>query len=489
MRSVSIPAQWPRTWILYYNQPLKLFFPYSSCLHPFIQSSKALMPVDEIRNIFLSSTAKDCVDYRLEMQDALEKNVPVTVHLQENWASAATLVLTVCQRKLKDQDGYMGLFGHRYGWIPPDQPLSAKSITHLEWEWAKQHWSSRQPPIFIFLPEPGSEADQDLKRRADEVLQQDYLNSPSERQTSLERQKSFIQEVREWANNRFINNFKTVLELRDKASASIHHWNKDILKQAVYGPGGVRQRISEAELGAIGRDLQLQVLERILPELRQRQQEVAAAFVVHGEENHGQRHFAKFLHDWEGWEDEDEFCHVFQPDWPEEPAQLALWACEQLGYSVTLAEAMDCLVASLATRLTERNVVVVFQSPGKAPDRWDQFSSGFWRPLQQRLGQVVSCKARGRLHLFVVAQEPCQLAAADLDWDSAQLIPLPELQPLRQSDVDEWLKRRQPKLNGKTIRYEQREQISKAVTHKDGIPDGAPLSVFERLQNQGNWEF
>jgi hypothetical protein len=223
--------------------------------------------------------------------------------------------------------------------------------------------------------------------------------------------------------------------------------------------------------------------------LRQRQQEVAAVFVVHGEENHGQRHFAKFLHDWEGWEDEDEICHLFQPDWPEDPAQLALWACEQLGHSVTLAEAMDCLVAILATRLTERNVVVVFQSPGKAPDRWDQFSSVFWMPLQQRLSQAVSCNARGRLHWFVVAQEPCQLAAADLDWDSAQPIPLPELQPLRQSDVDEWLKRRQPKLNGKTIRYEQRAQISKAVTHKDGIPDGAPLSVFERLQNQGNWEF
>jgi hypothetical protein len=83
------------------------------------------MPVNEIRNIFLSSTAKDCVVYRLEMKDALEKNVPVTVHLQEDWASAATLVMTVCQQKLKDQDGYMGLFGYRYGWIPPDQPLSA----------------------------------------------------------------------------------------------------------------------------------------------------------------------------------------------------------------------------------------------------------------------------------------------------------------------------------------------------------------------------
>ena len=447
------------------------------------------MPVDEIRNIFLSSTAKDCVDYRLEMQDALEKNVPVTVHLQEDWASAATLVMTVCQQKLKDQDGYMGLFGHRYGWIPPDQPLSAKSITQLEWEWAKQHWSSRQPPIFIFLPEPGSEAYQDLKRRADEVLLQEYPNSPSERQTSLERQKSFIQEVCEWANNRFINNFKTVLELRDKASASIHHWNKDILKQAVQGPGGARQRISEAELGAIGRDQQLKELVRFRSELRQRQQEVAAAFVIHGEENHGQRHFAQFLHEWEEWNEEYETLPPSQPDRPEDPAHLARWACELLGQPATLAEAMDYLVATLAARLSERNVVIVLQSLGDAPDRWDQFSAGFWRPLQQRLGQTVSRKARGRLLWFVVAHEPCPLAAAALDWNSGKPIPLPQLQPLCEQDVSKWLEQRKPKLNGEKIRYEQRAQISMAVTHKDGKPDGVLLSVFERLQNKGRWEF
>jgi len=447
------------------------------------------MPVNEIRNIFLSSTAKDCVVYRLEMKDALEKNVPVTVHLQEDWASAASLVMTVCQQKLKDQDGYMGLFGHRYGWIPPDQPLSAKSITQLEWEWARQHWSFRQPPIFIFLPEPGSEAYQDLKLRADKVLLQEYPNSPAKRQISLERQKSFIQEVYEWANNRFINNFKTVLELRDKASASIHHWNKDILKQAVHGPGGARQRISEAELGAIGRDQQLKELVRFRSELRQRQQEVAAAFVIHGEENHGQRHFAQFLHGWEEWNEEYETLPPSQPDRPEDPAYLARWACELLGQPATLAEAMDYLVATLAARLSERNVVIVLQSLGDAPDRWDQFSAGFWRPLQQRLGQTVSRKARGRLLWFVVAHEPCPLAATALDWNSAQPIPLPQLQPLCEQDVSKWLEQRKPKLNGEKIRYEQRAQISMAVTHKDGKPDGVPLSVFERLQNKGRWEF
>jgi hypothetical protein len=134
-------------------------------------------------------------------------------------------------------------------------------------------------------------------------------------------------------------------------------------------------------------------------------------------------------------------------------------------------------------------VVIVLKSLGNAPDRWERFSAGFWRPLQQRIGQDVSRNAPGRLFWFVVAHEPYPLAAAPLDWDCTQPISLPQLQPLFEKDVFAWLDDRKPKLNGETITDEQREQISKAVTHKDGIPDGVPLSVFERLQNQGNWEF
>ena len=67
------------------------------------------------------------------------------------------------------------------------------------------------------------------------------------------------------------------------------------------------------------------------------------------------------------------------------------------------------LLAALADRLTERNVVVLLQSLGNAPDRWDHFLAGFWRPLQQRLGHAVSGKTQRRLHLFVVDNEPCPL--------------------------------------------------------------------------------
>jgi hypothetical protein len=455
---------------------------------------------DEIKKIFLSSTAKDCNVYRKELKEALEKGVPVTVHLQEDWAGGAALVMTMCRDKIVDQDGYIGLFGHRYGWIP-EQSESAKSITHLEWEWAIKHWTSPQPPIFIFLPLPGREADQLLKQMAEDALQEEYSDSESERQESLRRQKSFLEDVRGWARNRFINFYETAQELREKGSASINHWNRDIWKQALQVGEVARVRISDAELGAIGRDEQVGVLEKILPHLRRPKREVAAAFVVHGEENHGQRHFANFLAEWEEWEEADQIYPPSRPDQPEDPAHLARWACGLLGQPVALDEAMESLVSTLAARLEESNVVVFLQSLGEAADRWSQFSADFWKPLQQQLGHAVSQNHRGSLYWFVVDHEPCPYGEADIfnplaqdaldlntkdqQLNTTQLIPMPQLRPLKMEDVDDWLKGRKPKLNGERISYEKRAQIAMAVTR----PDGIPVSVFERLMNQGSWEF
>jgi hypothetical protein len=459
--------------------------------------SQAQMPGNEIQSIFLSATATDCAVYRQELRDALQKHVPVTVHLQEDWAGAASPTVTACKNKIVEQDGYIGLFGYRYGW-QPWLPTSKKSITHLEWEFAVEHWISPVPPIFLFLPSPGEEADRELKRWADEVLQQEHPNSETERQASLDLQQSFLKQVHEWDKNRFINSYKTVQDLREMGIASIHHWNRTIWKEAAQGRGGTTPPISEAELGAIGRSQQLETLARILSELWQHPQEVAAAFVVHGKENHGQRQFANYLPDWDEWQEEDLILPPSRPDRPEDAKHLARWVCERLGQAVTLADAMDILVAALAARLRQGNVVVILHSLGNSPDRWLQFSSGFWKPLQQRLGEVSNQKWKGRFVLFVVDQQPCPtdqndifnslpspLPEAALDWDTTQLIPLPELRHLRQSDVMDWLSRRKPMLNGGTIKYEQKVEISRSVTCAGGVP----ALVFDRLKNIGTWHF
>jgi hypothetical protein len=455
------------------------------------------MQGNEIQSIFLSATAKDCAVYRRELRDALRKGVPVTVHLQEDWAGAATLTVTGCKNKIVEQDGYIGLFGYRYGW-QPWLPDSKKSITHLEWEFAVEHWSLPVPPIFLFLPSPGGQAAVELKQWADEVLQQEHPNSEKERQASLDLQQTFLNQVRKWAGNRFINFYKSGQDLREMGIASISHWNLDIWRQAAQCRDGTTPPISEAELGAIGRRQQLETLARILSELRQQPQEVSAAFIVHGEENHGQRQFANYLPDWDEWQEEDLIFPPSRPDRPEDAKHLARWVCELLGQAVTLADGMDILVATLAARLRQGNVVVILQSLGNSPDRWLQFSAGFWKPLRERLGEVGSQTLKGRFVFFVVDQQPCPsdqndifiplpspLPEAALDWDTSQLIPLPELRPLCQTDVEDWLSRRKPKLNGGTIKYAQRAEISRSVTCADGVP----ALVFERLQNIGLWHF
>ena len=445
--------------------------------------------------------------YRQQLKDALERGVPATVHLQEHWAGAAATVMKSCRDKLVAQDGYIGLFGFRYGWIPEEevaqepaeQPGNDRiSITHMEWRWALEHWSARsEPPIFLFLPETGSEADQNLRRWADEALREEFPDSEDECERSRCLQRNFLEEVRGWAKNRFINIYATERQLREKAITSIYHWNKEIWKQAAQGRGGITHRIPDKELGAIGRDEQVETLEVILAHLRHRADVVAAAFAIHGEQNHGQWHFANFLADWDEWEDgenADDIHPPSRPDRPEDPARLARWACELLQRPVTLHDAMDGLLSTLAERLLNGNVVLILESLGEAADRWSRFVSDFWIPLERRLGEVVKTNHRGRLYWFVLDHEPCPvdchgifspLHDDDVEVDPSLVIPLPQLRSIACEDVSTWIRRKAPTLNGDKIRSERRNEISNAVTQQDGIP----VSVFDRLQIRGLWHF
>ena len=81
------------------------------------------------------------------------------VSLQEIWAEAGDLVVDVCRQRVRTCDACKGLFGDRHGWQPPG---FTRSITELEFTWAVERWAQRAAPIFILLPEKGSEADTQL---------------------------------------------------------------------------------------------------------------------------------------------------------------------------------------------------------------------------------------------------------------------------------------------------------------------------------------
>ncbi|MBL8423921.1 MAG: DUF4062 domain-containing protein [Candidatus Accumulibacter phosphatis] len=102
--------------------------------------------IAKVAQVFLSATAQDCRVYREAVKAAVERNVKGgKVFLQRDWVAGGHFVVDVCQQEVNTCAAYIGPFGHRYGWIPPDH---TRSITELEFRWAVERWSQRDVPIF-----------------------------------------------------------------------------------------------------------------------------------------------------------------------------------------------------------------------------------------------------------------------------------------------------------------------------------------------------
>ena len=136
--------------------------------------------ISEIAQIFLSATAQDCRKYREAVRDVVQDNVPqAKIFLQEDWAEGGHFVVDICRQRVRTCDAYMGLFGHRYGWKPPGH---SHSITALKFAWAVERWPQRAVPIFILLPEKGSEADVQLHDWASPYIERECPDEASRRQ-------------------------------------------------------------------------------------------------------------------------------------------------------------------------------------------------------------------------------------------------------------------------------------------------------------------
>jgi tetratricopeptide (TPR) repeat protein len=99
-------------------------------------------------NIFVSSTSDDLREYRAAVRDAILELGQYPV-MMENWPAEGVIAVEKCRRALSEAHIYVGLYAHRYGWIPtPDQGGDgASSITALEYQWA----ADRKLPRLCFL--------------------------------------------------------------------------------------------------------------------------------------------------------------------------------------------------------------------------------------------------------------------------------------------------------------------------------------------------
>ncbi|WP_158281736.1 DUF4062 domain-containing protein [Rivihabitans pingtungensis] len=100
------------------------------------------MPVTSKR-IFISSTSIDLPEHRQKIIDACNQ-----LHLipdgMEHWPAADAKALKFCLDKVNQADVFVGIYAHRYGWIPPEE---SKSITELEYDRAVE----RGIPRYLFV--------------------------------------------------------------------------------------------------------------------------------------------------------------------------------------------------------------------------------------------------------------------------------------------------------------------------------------------------
>jgi len=188
----------------------------------------------EIKQVFLSATAKDCIAYRQSVRDFLQDHIPaIKIFLQEDWAEGGRLVVNACKQKLDSCDAYLGLFGFRYGWIPPEH---TKSITELEFAWAVTRWPQREPPIFILLPEKNSAAEQQLKTWMQEIIETECQDATAQ-QINFAAQQAFLAEVIKWAaaEGRMLVYYRDQTQLLGKALSCIQNWKCDLLFKALQG--------------------------------------------------------------------------------------------------------------------------------------------------------------------------------------------------------------------------------------------------------------
>jgi hypothetical protein len=446
--------------------------------------------IDTIRTVFLGATAQDLREDRESISTAL-KFKDTAVFLQEYWSGGLANVVAECRRRVFDAHAYLGLFGYRYGWIPPDHE---KSITELECDFAFERWNGlSEPPIFLFVPDADSEAAQELLNRAEQTLVDEYPHDPGAQECSKQRQTEF--RVRLQATGR-INTFRKRPELPARAVAAVSNWNELILKSAFDGRRAASSDIPPSELGEIGRQDQVEALEDALIALSERIAEgrgvPGMCVLIHGEEMAGQRAFVEHLRDWDGWNRSKPVPVGALHNANYEPRSLISLAHGLVapGREITHPD-FESLATSIHSECAKEPQVLVLQNLNRFRGGLSAFHERFWVPLYGALQYKWADEPRDNGFTMVVVENeglpalpPTCVWASEIDdeaVDYTKLLPLPELGDLEADDVREWLREL-------GVKPKPARSIAQRVTaNAKGAEDGTPLNVFERLNQEGIW--
>jgi len=125
--------------------------------------------------ILVSSTSKDLKEYRLKVRDAIlgQGHHPI---MMEYMGAGKRTPKEESLNKVKESDVFIGIYAHRYGFIPPGEEIS---ITELEYRQAVKE----KKEIFCFIineeyewPAEGYDNDPRLKKLLDEIKEKHVVD-------------------------------------------------------------------------------------------------------------------------------------------------------------------------------------------------------------------------------------------------------------------------------------------------------------------------
>jgi hypothetical protein len=437
-----------------------------------------------IGSLFLSATARDCFSYRALLKHELGGIKPgAVIDLQEAWGQGGASVVDSCRRRVRDSHAYLGLFAHRYGWVPNDH---TQSITQLEFGWAVERWLGESaPPIFVMLPKKPSAAHRELAALARQTFDEDGA-SAAERAKSRRLQQQFLADVSRWAEGRIVAYFTDRDDLRFKAVRCVQDWELASYEAAPSRAQAVAGTVPDAMLGRIGREQQLDALARARRSLLRQTQEPAACFVVHGAAGHGQWEFAACLADDEVWRPgvSPLQCRLVRADAAGDAcegtaiAQKAAAALDQPVVGATASQTVSRLAELVLKRLRNQSLVLVQPHLGLRADRLNRFVETLWRPLREQLAAGWhGVPPPHRLFWIVVDDAPLAAPPAERGLQA-----LPALGPLTVDDVSAWLEARVQSGELALSNAEMARIAAFALTNGN-----LPPQVYSRLRMDGFW--
>ena len=135
--------------------------------------------------VFISSTYQDLIDYRRKTAEAIERLGQQGVRM-EVFGARPEGATDVCRDEIDESDIFVGIYAHRYGYIPPGGDLST---TEMEYHYAVEH----KKPVFCFVVdedypwrpahiegEPGQAKLKALKEKIGASLVRDTFTTPEE---------------------------------------------------------------------------------------------------------------------------------------------------------------------------------------------------------------------------------------------------------------------------------------------------------------------